>query len=336
VNIGIVGIGYWGPNIVRNLHADSSVSAIYVFDLNKGRLQKIKSKFPALIPVRNFDALLDNNIEAIIIATPVYSHFELAKKALENGKHIWVEKPFVMKVQEAEELINISEKNGLKIFVDHTFIYTGAVRKIKDLVEKNELGKIKYFDSVRINLGIFQHDINVLWDLAPHDLSILNYILPQFKVEAVSVNGIANYSKLENIAQICLYLSNGCFANLHLNWTSPVKARRIIVGGDKKMLVFDDLENFEKIKVFDSGVDFTTAEKLHEALVQYRIGDMYSPKILQTEALSLAVKEFISSIIENRIPLTNGYDGLKIVRILEESQKSIEAKGKLIQINNWN
>jgi predicted dehydrogenase len=336
MKFGVVGLGYWGPNIVRNLQANRNVSGTLIFDINSNRMTGLKQRFPAIKTVNDFNELLVSDTDAIVIATPVFSHFELAKKVLEKKKHVWIEKPFVLKVKEAEELINIAEKNNLRLFIDHTFLYTGAVKKIKELIDNNVLGDIKYFDSVRINLGIFQHDINVLWDLAPHDLSILNYILPNFKVVAVSANGIANFYKLENIAQLCLYLSNGCFANLHLNWTSPVKARRIIVGGDKKMLVFDDLENFEKIKVFDSGVEFITAEKLHEALVQYRIGDMYSPKILQTEALSLAVEEFISSINENRIPLTNGYDGLKIVKILEASQKSIDAKGKLIQINNEN
>ena len=334
MNFGIAGLGYWGPNIVRNLQAHKMVTKIFAYDLNTKRLKKIREKFPAVNLADEFDDLLKKDIDAIVIATPVISHFELAKIALQNKKHIWVEKPFVMNSIEAMELIDLAKKENLKIFVDHTFIYTGAVRKIKELIEKNELGKIKYFDSARINLGIFQHDINVVWDLAPHDLSILNYILPEYEIEAVSANGIANYYNLENIAQLSLYLSNDCFANLHLNWTSPVKIRRIIVGGDKKMLVFDDTENFEKIKVYDSGVEINSPESLHEALVQYRIGDMYSPKVLQTEALTLAVNEFISAIEENREPLTNGYDGLKVVSVLEASQKSIQKKGQLVRINS--
>ena len=333
MNLGIVGLGYWGPNIIRNLQGNKAVSSIRAFDLDSDRTFRLKTRFPSLIPVNEFDSLLKSDVEAVIIATPVFSHFELAKKALENGKHIWVEKPFVMNAKEAEDLINLADKNSLRIFVDHTFIYTGAVRKIKELVSKNELGKIKYFNSVRINLGLFQQDINVIWDLAPHDLSILNFILPDYKVESVSANGIANYYDLENIAQLSLYFNTDCFASLHLNWTSPVKIRRIIVGGDKKMLVFDDMENFEKIKVYDSSIEISSPESLHEALVQYRIGDMYSPKIMQTEALSMAVTEFISSIKENREPLTSGYDGLNVVRVLEASQKSIREKGKLIKID---
>jgi len=334
MNFGIAGLGYWGPNIVRNLQAHKKAAKIFAYDLNSNRLEKIKEKFPAVHLVNKFDDLLKKDIDAIVIATPVFSHFELARKALQNKKHIWVEKPFVMNSTEAKELLELANKEHLRIFVDHTFIYTGAVRKMKELIEKKELGNIKYFDSARINLGIFQHDINVVWDLAPHDLSILNFILPKHKIEAVSANGIANYYNLENIAQLSLYLTNDCFANLHLNWTSPVKIRRIIVGGDKKMLVFDDTENFEKIKVYDSGVEINSPESLHEALVQYRIGDMYSPKVLQTEALSLAVNEFISAIEENREPLTNGYDGLKVVSVLEASQKSIQNKGQLVRINS--
>lgn len=334
MNFGIVGLGYWGPNILRNLQAHKKVDKIFAYDLNKKKLKKIKEKFPAVQLVNIFSELLIKEIDAIVIATPVFSHFELAKKVLENKKHVWVEKPFVMSSIEAKELIDLAKKENLKIFVDHTFVYTGAVKKMKEVIEKNELGKIKYFDSVRINLGIFQHDINVVWDLAPHDISILNFILPDYQIQAVSANGIANYYNLENVAHLSLYLSNDCFANLHLNWTSPVKIRRIIVGGDKKMLVFDDMENFEKIKVYDSGVKINSSESLHEALVQYRIGDMYSPKILQIEALSLAVAEFISAIEENREPLTNGYDGLKVVNVLEASQKSIQNKGQLVRINS--
>jgi predicted dehydrogenase len=334
MNFGIVGLGYWGPNIVRNLQSHKRVTKISAYDLSQDRLVKIKERYPAIHLVKVFNDLLKEEVDVIVIATPVFSHFELARKALQNKKHIWVEKPFVMSSSEAKELIELAAKENLKIFVDHTFIYTGAVRKMKELIDRNELGKIKYFDSARINLGIFQHDINVVWDLAPHDLSILNYILPDYEIQAVSANGIANYYNLENIAQISLYLSNDCFANLHLNWTSPVKIRRIIVGGDKKMLVFDDMENFEKIKVYDSGVEINSPESLHEALVQYRIGDMYSPKVLQTEALTLAVNEFISAIEENREPLTNGYDGLKVVSVLEASQKSIQNKGHLVRINS--
>jgi len=273
----------------------------------------------------------EKKFDIIAISTPVDSHFRIAKKALEIGSNIWVEKPFTSNSNQAQELIELAEKKNLKIFIDHTFIYTGAVRKIKETVDKGELGDIIYFDSVRINLGLFQSDINVIWDLAPHDFSIMNYVVNK-KIISVSANGIANFYGHENIAHISVYFEDNCFAHFHLNWTSPVKIRRTIIGGIKKMLVFDDMENFEKIKIYDSGVELTEKQGIYEALVQYRIGDMYSPKVTQTEALSIAVDEFINAIKENRKPLTDGYDGLNVVKILEAADLSIKQKGKLINI----
>ena len=277
---------------------------------------------------------MNGEADIIVIATPVKTHYEAAKKALENGKHIWVEKPFTSTTAEAEELISIADRKNLKIFVDHTFIYNGAVRKMKELVEANELGNVIYFDSERINLGLFQKDVNVIWDLAPHDLSIMNYILPDHEIMAVSANGIANYNGRENLAHLCIHFKENTFAHFHVNWVSPVKIRRMIVGGDKKMLVYDDMENFEKIKVYNSGVDFNTTESIHEALVQYRIGDMFSPKVSQVEALALGAKEFITAIQENRQPLTNGKDGLDVVKILEASDKSLKNNGEIIELKS--
>ncbi|RKY92104.1 MAG: gfo/Idh/MocA family oxidoreductase [Ignavibacteriae bacterium] len=331
---GIIGLGYWGPNLVRNFSANQDIKSVVACDLSSERLQSVKKKFPNVEICNDPNELINKNVDAIAIATPVHTHYNLGKQALLAGKHIWVEKPFASNVEQALELLNIAEQKNLKIFVDHTFIYTGAVKKIGELVRYGDLGNIKYFDSVRINLGLFQHDINVLWDLAPHDLSIMNYVLTGHKVEAISANGIANYYDLENIAHLSLYFNSDCYANLHLNWTSPVKIRRIIVGGDKKMLVYDDMENFEKIKVYDSSIEVNTTESMHEALVQYRIGDMYSPKIKQTEALALGVEEFIRSIKEGKQPLTSGYDGLEIVKILEASKESIKNRGKLIYVSN--
>lgn len=331
MNIGIVGLGYWGPNLVRNFNANPEISSIVVCDLKKERLDFIKSKFPAVQVTCDYNSLLKGNCDAIVISTPVDSHYGLGKLALEAGKHIWVEKPFTSSSKQAQELITLADKKNLKIFVDHTFIYTGAVRKIKELVDKDELGEIIYFDSVRVNLGLFQHDVNVIWDLAPHDLSIMNYLLNK-KIVAVSANGIANYYDHENIAHLSVYFENNCFAHFHVNWTSPVKIRKMIVGGKKKMLVFDDMENSEKIKVYDSSIELNGHEKIHEALVQYRIGDMHSPKVNQTEALGLGAKEFVSSILENRKPLTSGAEGLEVVKILEASEKSIKNKGNLIEI----
>ena len=334
MKVGVIGLGYWGPNLVRNFMAQPDVEKVTACDKRVERLQFIKNKFPAAHLSENPEDVINGDADIIVIATPVYTHHELAKKSLEAGKHIWVEKPFTATTAEGEELIALAEKKGLKIFVDHTFLYTGAVRKIKELVSNGELGKILYFDSERINLGLFQRDVNVVWDLAPHDLSIMNYVLGDNKIEAVSSNGIANYNGKENIAHLSIYFEDNCFAHFHVNWTSPVKIRRMIVGGDKKMLVFDDMENFEKIKVYDSGVDFKTQESIHEALVQYRIGDMFSPKVNQTEALALGAREFIDAINENRSPLTDGIDGLKVVKILEASSESLKNRGKMIYFSN--
>lgn len=333
MKVAVLGLGYWGPNLVRNFLGNSEVKEVIGCDKNPARLQFMEAKFPSLKLTDNWENICsDTSVDVIALATPVRLHYPIAKSALESGKHVWIEKPFTSTSKEAEELMEIAEKKNLKIFVDHTFIYTGAVRKIKELVDKDTLGDIIYFDSVRINLGLFQNDVNVIWDLAPHDLSIMDYVLNK-KVVAISANGIANYYNHENIAHIAVYFENNCFAHFHVNWTSPVKIRRMIVGGKKKMLVFDDMENFEKIKVYDAGVEMENKEDKYSALVQYRIGDMYSPKVNQTEALSLGVKEFIDSINEDRKPLTNAEDGLRVVKILEAAEKSVKEKGKLIEIN---
>lgn len=335
MKVGVVGLGYWGPNLLRNFLLNDEIEKVYGCDRDKERLSFIKSKFRDVSLTPSYDALIESKVDAIAIATPVKTHFKFAQKALAAGKHIWVEKPFTINSEQAEELIEIAEKNNLKIFVDHTFIYTDSVRKIKELVDNNELGEIIYFDSVRINLGLFQHDVNVIWDLVPHDLAIMNYIINTKNAISVSANGIANYYDQENIAHISIHFENkSCFAHFHVNWTSPVKIRKIILAGAKKMLVYDDMENSEKIKVYDCGIEMLSSkENIRKALVQYRIGDMYSPKINQTEALSLAVKEFISSIKEDRAPLTNGIDGLKVVRILEAANKSIKDSGHLVELN---
>ncbi len=334
MKVGIIGLGYWGPNLVRNFLAHDKVESVSACDKRQDRLKFIKAKFPSTKLTDNYDDLICGDSDIVAIATPVDTHYKLAKKALDAGKHIWVEKPFTTMSTQAEELIELANSKNLKIFVDHTFVYTGAVRKMKELVDNKELGKILHFDSVRINLGLFQRDINVIWDLAPHDLSIMNYVISEHKVTAVSAHGIANYNGRENIAHISVYFEDNCFAHFHVNWTSPVKIRKMIVGGDKKMLVFDDMENFEKIKVYDSGVDMKSTASIHEALVQYRIGDMYSPKIPQTEALTAGVDEFITSIEENRQPLTNGQDGLDVVRILEATDVSIKNRGELVDLKS--
>ena len=333
MKVGVLGLGYWGPNLVRNFLSNHKVSSVIGCDLSESRRNFIVERFPGVGLCSDFNDMLKMDLDAIAISTPVATHYEFAKAALDSGKHIWVEKPFTSNSDQAKKLNDLAKKKNLKIFVDHTFVYTGAVRKMKEIVEKNELGDIIYFDSVRVNLGLFQHDVNVMWDLAPHDISILNYLLPNKKVTAIAANGIANYYDHENVAHISVYFDNNCFAHFHVNWTSPVKIRRMILGGKEKMLVFDDMENIEKIKVYDSAVEMKTKESIHEALVQYRTGDMYSPKVVQTEALALGVEEFIASIKEDRKPLTSGLEGLQVVKILEAADESVKNKGKLIKIS---
>lgn len=330
----VIGVGYWGPNLVRNLWSNEKIDQVFVFDIDSDRLKLVKKKFPGIYTVDSFNKILNNDqIELVFIATPVNTHYNLAIKSLEANKHIWVEKPFTLNVKQAEELINTSEKKSLKIFVDHTFIYTGAVRKMKEIVTSDLLGNLLYFDSVRINLGIFQSDVNVIWDLATHDFSILKHLI-SFDIKALSAHGIAHYVANENIAHISIYFDRNCFAHIHVNWTSPVKIRRMLIGGSKKMLLYDDMENVEKIRIFDSSIILTSKENIYEALVQYRMGDMYSPRIDQTEALTLAIEEFISAVEENRTPLTSGYDGLEIVRLLELSDYSLKHQGKIIYLDS--
>lgn len=335
MKVGVLGLGYWGPNLVRNFLSNKTITKVVGCDLSDERLRFIKSKFPSIETTNNYKDLIEGDFDAIAIATPVDTHYKFAKEALNAGKHIWVEKPFTSKVFQAEELIKIAESKNLKIFLDHTFLYTGAVKKIKELVVSGELGEIIYFDSVRINLGLFQHDVNVIWDLAPHDLSIMKYIIPDKEVAGVTACGVSNYYELENLAQVSLHFQDkSCFAHFHVNWTSPVKIRKMIIAGNKKMLVYDDMENSEKIKIYNSSVDVSTAESLHDTLVQYRTGDMCSPKIEQVEALSAGVTEFVNCIINDRQPLTNAYDGLEIVKILEASDISIKNTGAYVGINN--
>lgn len=333
MKVGVIGLGYWGPNLVRNFLVHKVVEKVIACDTREERLKVISERFPAAELTNDCKEIINGEADVVIIATPVDTHYNLAKKALEHGKHIWVEKPFTSTSKEAEELIEIAESKNLKIFVDHTFIYNGAVRKMKELVEQDELGNIIYFDSERINLGLFQHDVNVVWDLAPHDLSIMNFILDKHKTRALSANGIANFNGKENLAHICVYFEDNCFAHFHVNWVSPVKIRRIIVGGDKKMLVYDDMENFEKIKVYDRGVEFQSPESIHQALIQYRVGDMFSPKLNNTEALAIGAEEFIQSINQDRLPFTSGKDGLAVVKLLEACDKSIANYGEIIELD---
>jgi predicted dehydrogenase len=331
IKIGIIGFGYWGPNLVRNFSAIENVTLSMVADSRAERLALVKKSYPGTIVTTNVDDVFNNSdIDAIVIATPVYTHFDLAKKALEKGKNVLLEKPMVSSVSEADKLMSIALKSGLTLMVDHTFLYTGAVSKMKNLIESGDMGNIRYFDSSRINLGLFQPDINVLWDLAPHDISILNYLVKDkpYSVNAIGVSHTNN--GIENIAYLTVNYQSNFIAHFHCSWTSPVKLRTILIGGDKKMMLFNDLEPSEKIKIYDTRYDYKSDEEKKRLLVDYRTGDIYLPKVEMKEALSGMASDFISSIITKSIPLSNSQSGLDVIKILEASQKSIKNRGKEI------
>jgi predicted dehydrogenase len=266
------------------------------------------------------------------VATPVSSHFALAMEALKAGKHVFVEKPLASTSEQSEQLIEEAARRKLVLMVDHTFVYTGAVRKIRELVANGDLGQPYYYDSVRINLGLFQHDVSVLWDLAVHDLSILQYVLPGDPV-AISATGMGHFtSKTENIAYLTLFFPDNLLAHIHVNWLAPVKVRRTLIGGSRRMIIYDDVESSEKIKVYDKGVQISnTPESVHQLLVSYRAGDMWAPRIDSTEALTVEVKEFVQAIETGRRPLTDGEAGWKVVRILEAATQSMAVRGQVVE-----
>ena len=331
VKIGIIGLGYWGANLIRNFSSAQHCIVAAIADTNEKQLQKYKAIYPTLEIFTNANEMIQHaGIDAVVIATPVFMHYALAKNALEHGKHVLIEKPMTASSKEATELIEIATKKGLTLMVDHTFLYTGAVQKIKELVDTNVVGKVNYIDSTRINLGLFQPDINVLWDLAPHDISIVNYIM-NAKPIAVNAVGISHTNNnIENIAYLNLFFENDIMAHFNCSWTSPVKIRKFLIGGDKKMIVWDDMEPTEKVKVYDTGYSHTTDEDKRKVLVDYRTGDIFVPKLQVTEALSLMAKDFIQSILNKTEPTATAQNGLFVVRILEAAELSIKNKGKEI------
>jgi predicted dehydrogenase len=272
-----------------------------------------------------------SDIDAVAVVTPVWTHFELAKKALQNGKHVFVEKPFTSTSQQAEELIELAAKKNLQIMVDHTFLFTGAVKKIRDLVDSRTLGSLYYFDSTRVNLGLFQHDVSVVWDLAPHDLSIMDYVLRE-NAEAVVATGAKHVNHLADMAFITVYFPGNLIAHVNVNWLSPVKVRMTLVGGKDKMLVWNDLEPDEKIKVYDKGVDVTSGQGVYDLLVSYRSGDVWAPRVEQTEALKLELSYFVDCIVKNQAPHNDGLAGLRVVKLLEAAEESLNQRGKAIAL----
>ena len=330
IQFGVIGYGYWGPNIVRNLRNLESASVVAVCDKSSRALQRVKQAYPDIHVTSDVSELLDSpDIDAIAVITPVWTHFELAKRALENGKHVFVEKPFTSNSHQAEELIELAERNHLKIMVDHTFLFTGAVRKIRQLIDDSTLGKLYYYDSTRVNLGLFQHDVNVLWDLAPHDLSIVDYLIGE-RPEGIIATGAAHLNGLTDVAYMTAYFPNNVIAHINVNWLSPVKVRTTLIGGEKKMVVWNDLEADEKIKVYDRGVNMTGREGVYDLLVSYRSGDMWAPKIEAVEALKAALSYFVDCIESGEVPFNDGMAGLRVVRMLEAAEESLKGKGKAV------
>ncbi len=334
LNIGIIGFGYWGANLVRNFANIKGVCLKIVIDKRVERADELSRLSPSTIfSTDSSDAIQDPEIDAVVIATPVHTHYALASKALQNNKHVLVEKPMTSGTAEANELIDLSISRNKVLMVDHTFLYTGAVQKIKSLIESGDIGNIKYFDSTRINLGLFQPDINVLWDLAPHDISILNYIIKE-KPYSVHATGVSHTKNgIENIAYISVNYDSGFIAHFSCSWSSPVKIRMLLIGGDKRMIVFNDIEPTEKIKVYDTGYEHKTDEDKKKILVDYRTGDIYTPKIEQKEALMGMAIDFISAIKNGHKPVSDFQSGLEVIKILEASQQSIKSNGREIIID---
>ncbi len=333
LKIGLVGYGYWGPNLVRNFMMRQDASIVQVADLNPNRLASVKTIYPAISVTSDFNELLSNNsLDAVVIATPVHTHYNLAMLALENGKHVLLEKPMASSRKEAESLHETAIKKKLTLMVDHTFLYTGAVQKMKSLLEENLLGNLLYFDSTRFNLGLFQPDINVLWDLAPHDLSILLHLTGQ-QPSSVNATGISHTKNgIENIGYLTLNFDSGFIAHFSCSWSSPVKVRSMLIGGDQKMIFYNDLEPTEKVKVYDTGYSHQTEEDKKRILVDYRTGDIFIPKISTREALSGVAEDFVNSINKKVQPLAHSGIGCDVVKILEAAQLSIKNQGKEIKI----
>ncbi len=332
IKVGVVGFGYWGPNLVRNCVEHDDIEVVRVCDMDAQRLKGVTRRYPNIQTTTSFDDLLKDDIDAVIIATPVATHARLAKKAFLAGKHVLLEKPIAASLQEAQELVDLSRKAGKVLMVDHVFVYTPAVKKIKDICRAGQLGDIIYFDAVRTNLGAFQKDVNVIWDLAVHDVSIMQFILGQ-KPTSCSATGLSYFGNhLESIAYMTLFFPSNVIAHFHLSWASPVKVRTILLGGDKKMILYDDTQASEKIKIYDKGIDVVSKEKLHDLYVSYRSGDVVSPKLENTEALKFMCDDFVRAITTNTAPISDGVFSLDVIKVLEAASLSIKKRGQEIPI----
>jgi len=330
LKLGVIGYGYWGPNIVRNFSIQPDCQVVAICDKNPKAAAQVLSRHPSTrVASDPADLMRSPDIDAMAIVTPVSTHYDLAKKALENGKHVFVEKPFTTTSAQAEELIELADRKNLQIMVDHTFLFTGAVRKIKDLVDGGALGPLYYYDSTRVNLGLFQHDVNVIWDLAPHDLSIVDHLIG-LEPELVVATGGAHLNGLVDMAYVTLYFPNNIVAHINVNWLSPVKVRTTLIGGQRKMLVWNDLEPAEKIKVYDKGVEVGTEQGVYQLLVSYRSGDMWAPRVDEVEALQLEARYFLDCVESGAKPFNDGRAGLRVVKILEAADESLKRRSEIV------
>ncbi len=334
LGIGVIGYGYWGPNLVRNFMSDTDWRVVSVCDRAESRLAGVTRLYPGVTTTTKPEDLFRNpEIDAIAIATPVATHFELAMGALRAGKHVLVEKPIASTSQQASQMIEEAARRKLVLLVDHTFVFTGAVRKIRDVTSQDSFGTLQYYDSTRVNLGLFQHDVNVMWDLAVHDLSIMDFVIGVDPV-AVSATGLSHVpGQPANVAFMTLFFDQPIIAHINVNWLSPVKIRRTLVGGSKQMIVYDDLETSEKVKIYDKGITVTeTPGDVRKMLISYRTGDLWSPKVNETEALALEVTHFRNCIDGKEKPITPGERGLAIVRMLEAADKSMTNRGAAVEL----
>jgi predicted dehydrogenase len=334
ITVGVIGYGYWGPNLVRNFVETAGARVAWVTDVRPERLPLVTARYPTIRVSTDYrDILNDPAVDAVAIATPVSSHFELGLAAITAGKHVLLEKPMASSSDEATRLIAEADSRALTLMVDHTFVYTPAVQKMRELTRDGQLGDIYYYDSVRINLGLFQHDVNVLWDLAVHDLSIMDFVLGRQPV-AVSATGLAHVpGEPENIAYMTMFFDGDLIAHVHANWLAPVKVRRTLLGGSRRMVMFDDLEASEKIKVYDRGISVNSSqEKKYQMLIGYRAGDMWAPQLAIREALQAETAHFVDCIANQKTPVTDGAAGLRVVRLLEAATQSMKSQGALVAI----
>lgn len=334
ITVGVIGCGYWGPNLVRNFVVNPNVRTKYACDLDGARLNPLMRLYPTIRETQDYREILrDPEVDAVAIATPVGSHFEIGYQALLSGKHVLMEKPLASTSKEADQLVNLALSKGLVLMVDHVFVYTGAVRKIKELVRAGEIGDVLYYDGIRINLGQFQNDVNVIWDLAPHDFSIMCFVLDRFP-RAVQAIGRSHVKVgMENTAYVTLKFSDSLIAHFHFNWLSPVKIRKTLIGGSRKMIIYDDVDPVEKVKVYDRGVDLSPdPEEIHKTLISYRTGDIWAPVIDMTEGLKRVCDDFLGSILAKTAPLSDGLAGYRVVRMLEAAQQSL-ASGGFVEIS---